>query len=77
MLLTLEAMKKVDKGQITILVDTDTSKENVLRVAASQGWQEGRVLRQSHAGYPASIFHHIPQALCEALKKQESVHEQA
>ena len=33
-------MKKVDKGQLTVLVDTDTSKENVLRAAASQGWQE-------------------------------------
>jgi tRNA 2-thiouridine synthesizing protein A len=47
-LLTLEAMKKVDKGQLTVLVDTDTSKENVLRAAASQGWQEAGV--QEHDG---------------------------
>lgn len=46
-LLTLEAMKKIEKGQITILVDTDTSKENVLRAAASQGWQEGGVQEQA------------------------------
>jgi TusA-related sulfurtransferase len=46
-LLTLEAIKKVDKGQITILVDTDTSKENILRAAASQGWQEAGVQEQA------------------------------
>jgi tRNA 2-thiouridine synthesizing protein A len=46
-LLTLEAIKKVEKGQLTVLVDTDTSKENVLRAAASQGWQEVGVQEQS------------------------------
>ena len=46
-LLTLEAIKKVEKGQLTILVDTDTSKENVLRAAASQGWQEAGVQEQA------------------------------
>jgi tRNA 2-thiouridine synthesizing protein A len=46
-LLTLEAIKKVAKGQLTILVDTDTSKENVLRAAASQGWQETGVREQA------------------------------
>ncbi|MDD3580160.1 MAG: sulfurtransferase TusA family protein [Desulfobacca sp.] len=38
-LLTLQAIKKLNKGQIMVLVDTDTSKENVIRAAASQGWQ--------------------------------------
>jgi hypothetical protein len=28
-------------------VDTDTSKENVLRAGASQGWQEAGVQEQS------------------------------
>lgn len=37
-LLTLNAMKKTDKGEIVILVDTDTSKENVSRAATAQGW---------------------------------------
>jgi TusA-related sulfurtransferase len=38
-LLTLNEIKKVKKGEITILVDTDTSKENVSRAATAQGWQ--------------------------------------
>ena len=38
-LLTLNEIKKISKGEIVILVDTDTSKENVSRAAATQGWQ--------------------------------------
>jgi TusA-related sulfurtransferase len=36
-LLTLKEMKK-GKGQITILVDAEVSKENVLRAAKREGW---------------------------------------
>ncbi len=46
-LLSLEAMKKAATGQLTILVDTETSKENVIRAAASQGWQESGVQEQA------------------------------
>jgi TusA-related sulfurtransferase len=38
-LLTLNEIKKVNKGEIVILVDTDTSKENISRAATTQGWQ--------------------------------------
>lgn len=38
-ILTLNEIKKTDKGEITILVDTDTSRENVSRAATAQGWQ--------------------------------------
>jgi len=37
-LLTVNEIKKVKKGEIVVLVDTDTSKENVSRIAVSQGW---------------------------------------
>jgi TusA-related sulfurtransferase len=37
-LMALTAMKKAGKGEITVLVDTDTSRENVMRSASSQGW---------------------------------------
>ena len=37
-ILTMNEIKKVKKGEITVLVDTDTSKENVSRAATSQGW---------------------------------------
>ena len=38
-MLTMEKIKKVKKGEVAILVDTDTSKENVSRAATSQGWK--------------------------------------
>ena len=38
-LMTLEEMKKAGSGEIAVLVDTDTSRENVSRAAMSQGWQ--------------------------------------
>jgi tRNA 2-thiouridine synthesizing protein A len=38
-IMTLEVMKKVEKGEIQVLVDTDTSKENVSRAAENQGWE--------------------------------------
>ncbi len=38
-LMTLSEMKKLNKGEIVVLVDTDTSKENVSRAATAQGWQ--------------------------------------
>ena len=37
-LMALTAMKKAGKGEITVLVDTDTSRENVMRSASSEGW---------------------------------------
>ena len=38
-LMTMDEIKKVGKGEIVILVDTDTSKENVSRAATNQGWE--------------------------------------
>ncbi len=38
-LLTLDKIKIVKSGEIVILVDTDTSRENVIRAAESQGWR--------------------------------------
>lgn len=37
-ILTLNRLKEMDKGQIDVLVDTDTSRENVSRAATSKGW---------------------------------------
>jgi tRNA 2-thiouridine synthesizing protein A len=38
-LLTIEKLQKISQGEIVILVDTDTSRENVTRAALSLGWQ--------------------------------------
>ncbi|MBN1905021.1 MAG: sulfurtransferase TusA family protein [Deltaproteobacteria bacterium] len=42
-LMTLENIKKQNKGELEILVDSETSKENVSRAAISKGWQVNEV----------------------------------
>jgi TusA-related sulfurtransferase len=53
-LLTLNEIKKINKGEIVVLVDTDTSKENVSRAATTQGWQVKRVESEG-IGYRITI----------------------
>ena len=53
-LLTLNEMKKVKKGEITVLVDTVTSRENVSRAAIAQGWTLKNVEAEGD-GYRISI----------------------
>ncbi len=43
-LLTLDAIKKAEKGEIEILVDTETAKENVCRAVKSRGWRVGEIV---------------------------------
>lgn len=38
-ILTLNAIKKTKTGELIVLVDTQTSKENVSRAAKSKGWK--------------------------------------
>ena len=48
-LMTMDEIKKVSKGEIEVLVDTDVSKENVIRAAQSQGWQAKNVKEEGEA----------------------------
>ncbi|MCK5436671.1 MAG: sulfurtransferase TusA family protein [Desulfobulbaceae bacterium] len=49
-LMALDEIKKLNSGEIEILVDTDTSRENVSRAADSQGWCVKNV-QQEGEGY--------------------------
>jgi tRNA 2-thiouridine synthesizing protein A len=53
-LMTVNEINTVKRGQIVILVDTDTSKENVSRAAKTQGWQVTEVLAEGK-GYRITI----------------------
>ncbi len=53
-LLSLGEMKKLGKGQIEVIVDTDTSKENVRRAAESLGWEVKQVQPEGE-GYRIAI----------------------
>jgi len=37
-LMTMAEIKKIQKGEIIVLVDSDTSKENVIRATTDAGW---------------------------------------
>lgn len=54
-LMTLEEINKLSKGEIEVLVDTDTSKENVSRAAESRGWQVKEIQEQGE-GYRIRII---------------------
>jgi len=53
-LMTMDEIKKMSKGEIEVLVDTDTSKENVSRAASSKGWTVKDV-REEGEGYRVTI----------------------
>jgi len=53
-LMTLDKIKKMGKGEIIIKVDTDTSKENVSRAARSQGWEVADI-QEHETGYTLTI----------------------
>jgi len=53
-LMTLNKIKEMGKGEIIIKVDTDTSKENVSRAAQSQGWDVADI-KENETGYTLTI----------------------
>ena len=53
-LMTLNEIKKGDAKELVVLVDTDTSKENISRMAASQGWRVMDV-QEVNGGYRITI----------------------
>jgi TusA-related sulfurtransferase len=52
--MTMNEINAAKRGQIIILVDTDTSKENVSRAAKTQGWQVTEVIAEG-TGYRITI----------------------
>ena len=53
-LMTLNKIKEIQKGEIIVRVDTDTSKENVSRAAQSQGWEVADIQKDGE-GYQLTI----------------------
>jgi tRNA 2-thiouridine synthesizing protein A len=53
-ILTMNKIKEMGNGKIEVLVDTDTSKENVSRAATSKGW-EVKDIAPDGTGYKVTI----------------------
>ncbi len=52
--MTLNEINKVGKGDIVIMVDTDTAKENVSRAAKARGWEVADIQPEDN-GYKITI----------------------
>ena len=53
-LVTLEAIKKASESEFILLVDTDTSRENVIRAAETQGFTAAEIQEES-SGYRITL----------------------
>jgi tRNA 2-thiouridine synthesizing protein A len=53
-LMTLDKIKEIKKGEIIVKVDTNTSKENVSRAAESQGWEVADI-QEDDTGYRLTL----------------------
>lgn len=53
-IITLNEIKKINHGDIVIMVDTDTAKENVNRAAKGQGWEVADIQPEDD-GYQVTI----------------------
>jgi len=54
-IMTIDEIRKQNSGEILVLVDTDTSRENVGRAAESQGWQVKDAQKEDD-GYKITIM---------------------
>ena len=53
-IMTVNAINKAGKGELTVLVDTDTAKENVSRAVNAQGWSVLEI-EPDNSGYKIKI----------------------
>jgi tRNA 2-thiouridine synthesizing protein A len=53
-LMTIDKIREIKKGEIIVKVDTNTSKENVSRAAESQGWEVSDV-QEDETGYQLTL----------------------
>lgn len=57
-ILTMNKIKGLGSGEIEVLVDTDTSRENVTRAAISKGWKI-KDIKPDGTGYKIIIVNYL------------------
>jgi tRNA 2-thiouridine synthesizing protein A len=50
-ILVHEKMKELKKGIFEVMVDTDTSRENISRLAKNEGWEVVEIKKTEDSGY--------------------------
>jgi tRNA 2-thiouridine synthesizing protein A len=54
-LMALTELKRIQKGEIAVLVDTETSRENVIRAVTAEGWDVRSIDPDGEETYKISI----------------------
>jgi tRNA 2-thiouridine synthesizing protein A len=57
-ILTMNKIKELGSGEIEVLVDTDTSRENITRAATSKGWKI-KDIKPDGTGYKIIIVNYL------------------
>jgi len=50
-ILVHQKMKELKKGTFEVMVDTDTSRENISRLAINEGWEVVETKKTEDSGY--------------------------
>jgi tRNA 2-thiouridine synthesizing protein A len=50
-ILVHQKMKELKKGTFEVIVDTDTSRENIRRLAKNEGWEVVETKKTQDSGY--------------------------
>jgi tRNA 2-thiouridine synthesizing protein A len=50
-ILVHEKMRELKKGIFEVMVDTDTSRENISRLAKNEGWEVVEIKKTEDSGY--------------------------
>jgi TusA-related sulfurtransferase len=50
-ILAHQKMKELNNGTFEVIVDTDTSRENIMRLAKNEGWEVVETKKTQESGY--------------------------
>ncbi len=50
-ILAHQKMKELTRGTFEVIVDTDTSRENIRRLAKNEGWEVAETKKTQDSGY--------------------------
>ncbi len=54
-LMTLKEIDRLQRGEVSVCVDNDASRENVVRAATAKGWQVKEIVEEKDASYTINL----------------------
>jgi TusA-related sulfurtransferase len=53
--MTLKEIDRLQRGEVSVCVDNDASRENVVRAATAKGWQVKEIVEEKDASYTINL----------------------